>query len=322
MNVANFTQDCIIWKVVLLAILGMHLMSGLIFLGIIAAGASIAWIADELEDEDTNSSDEPDASAPEEEGQNLVFNGDADLVGTEGNDTLSAGQDEDLAPEQISLLGGDDTATLDVHIGVEVSGGEGNDVLTSTAVGNVLDGGEGNDTLRGIDANNMLGGAGDDEITFDSDVEPNSSTARIAGGEGNDTIAVFANVGVDAPDRGGAVITGGEGSDSFEVTLHLENSTVDLDGSGGPLETGIARIDDFDPDEDSLLIQLEADEDARGRVFQTNLDQVEEDGRYVSTFTFTFPESQNIADAAEAQAILTVVSNAPFDLEDVTLMRV
>lgn len=298
-------------------------MYGLIILSVLVAGGSIAWIADEFDsDDDSSNEDEPKpVEPPVEEGQNLLFDGADSLIGTNGDDTLAAGQDEDLAPEEVLLLGGDDVATVDVQIGAGVSGGEGNDHLTSTSVGNQLDGGEGNDTLHGIDANNLFGGAGNDSITFESGVESIDQTAQISGGEGDDTISLSVDVGIDAPDRGGAIISGGDGSDSFEVMMHLENSTVDVDGSGGPLTTGIARITDFDPSEDSLLIQLESDQDAQDRVFQASFEQVEEDGQFVSTFTFTFPENINIADAAEARATLTVVSDTPFGLGDVSIVR-
>jgi hypothetical protein len=306
-------------------------MYGLIALSVLVAGASIAWIADGIDDDDVNTNDEEwgvdepvavdqEEPDPVEEGQNLLFDGTANLIGTGGDDTLSAGQDEDLAPERVSLLAGDDVATIDVPFGVTVSGGDGDDQLSSFSVGNVLDGGEGNDTLYGIDANNMFGGVGDDDITFDSDVELNSSTARISGDAGDDKITVLADVGVDEPDKGGAIISGGEGADIFEVVMNLENSLVDVNGSGGPLSTRLGRIADFDPSVDMLQIEMETDAESQGRVFTVDMEQSEEDGRYTSLITFTFHKNTNI-DAAEAEAVLVVVSNAPFDMNDINIVR-
>lgn len=318
-------------------------MFGFVFLSLLVAGGSIALIADGFDDDAANEGEtgdlspdlpepeepepeepeepepEPEEPEPVEEGMNLLFDGAEDLLGGAGNDTVSAGQNADLAPEQIVLMGGDDVAVVDTQIGAGVFGGAGDDHLTSTDYGTLLNGGQGDDTLSGIGANNMSGGDGDDSIVFDNTGEPTDATTWISGGDGDDTISAMVNVGIDAPDYGGAVVSGGEGSDSFELHMHLHNSTTDLDGGG--LQTGTVRLSDFDPTEDKLLISLEASEGAASRVFQTNLEQVEQDGRFVSTFTFTFHEDGNVSDAAEARAFLTVESNAPFGLEDVTFLR-
>lgn len=324
-------------------------MFGFVLLSLLVAGGSIALIADGFDDDTAANEDglddlDPDLPEPEEpepepepeepepvpeepepepepveEGMNLLFDGAEDLLGGAGNDTVSAGQNADLAPEQIVLMGGDDVAVVDTQIGAGVFGGEGDDHLTSLDYGTPLAGGEGDDTLSGIGANNMSGGDGDDSIVFDNTGEPIDATAWISGGEGDDTISALVNVGIDAPDYGGAVISGGEGSDSFELHMHLHNSTTDLDGGG--LQTGTVRLTDFDPTEDNLLISLDSSEGAASRVFQANLEQVEQDGRYVSTFTFTFHEDSNISDAAEAQAFLTVESDTPFGFENVTIVR-
>lgn len=185
----------------------------------------------------------------------------------------------------------------------------------------MLEGGEGDDTLHGIDANNMFGGDGNDDITFDSNVELNSSVARIGGGAGDDTISILTDVGIDTPDRGGAIVSGGDGSDDFEVVMHLQNSQEDADGSGS-LETSIGRITDFDPDEDSLVIELDPDADARSRVFSVSMEQSEEDGQYSSLLTFTFHPNGNVDDGAEARAFLEVQSASPFDLNDLSIGRV
>lgn len=304
-------------------------MYGIILLSILVAGGSIAWIADSVGDDSENGNEDldavdpqdPDSAEPAADGRNLLFDGAGILTGTDGNDTLSAGQDSALAPEQVSLLGGDDVAAIDVPFGVTLSGGAGDDHLTSTSVGNVLEGGEGNDTLYGIDANSLFGGGGDDNITFDSNVELNSSVAHIAGGAGDDTISVLTDVGIDTPDRGGAIVAGGDGSDVFEVVMHLENSAEDVDGSG-TLETRIGRITDFDPSEDSLVIELDPAADAQSRAFSVAMEQSEENGQYSSLITFTFHPNGNIDNGAEAQAVLEVVSKSPFGLNDLSIARV
>lgn len=259
--------------------------------------------------------DDTSESAPqtEETGETLTFDGSETLDGTQGDDTLAAGQDDDLAPETVNLLGGDDTATIDLPYDITVNGGDGNDILSSTNVGNTLNGEAGDDTLSGIDATSMYGGAGDDHITFDSDVELNSSVARIDGGDGDDHIDVFADAGVNTFDRGGALLTGGDGSDDFNVVLDLQNSQEDA----SIITTSVARIGDFNPDDDSIRIEIERNDATADRNVIIGLDQTEENGSFTSRITLTFAET---VDATQAVATLTVISNGPFTLGDIQLV--
>ncbi|MEY8840524.1 calcium-binding protein [Cribrihabitans sp. XS_ASV171] len=290
-------------------------------LGFLVLGGSIALLGDAFDSSDDpvtedDGSDIPDS--PTVEGEVLLFDGESTLAGTEGNDTIYPGQDPDLVPEEIYLLDGDDVATIDTQVGGVVSGGGGDDHIVSTDYGTPLEGGEGDDTLSGIGANNMSGGAGNDSIIFDNTGGTIDAAAVITGDEGDDTISGLVNVGIDAPDYGGAILFGGEGNDSFDILMEVKNSANDLDGGG--LETGTVRIADFDPAEDSLVIDFGFDEESEGREFQTDFEQTEEDGRFLSTFTFTFLEDETMSDAAEAIARLRVMSNAPFGLEDVSIL--
>lgn len=295
---------------VLLSLLGTALFGALAF----------DWF--DGNDDDQNDEPQPDNEVGNDEpqpdneiGQELSYDGSDLLEGTEGDDTLPAGQDSNLAPEEISLLGGNDTAIIEDPFDITVSGGEGDDTLSSAAVGNILDGGAGNDILTGIDANSMFGGSGDDQITFDSDVELNSSVARIDGGEGNDTINILADAGVNTADRGGAIVEGGTGADEFNIVLDLQNSTDEA----SILNTAVARIGDFSPSEDALVIEVDQNGGTIDRDVDVELNQTEENGTYTSLITLTFGETDN---ATQATATLTVFSAAPFTLDDIQLIGV
>lgn len=285
-------------SLLLLSLLGSALLGTVVF--------------DWFDDDDDGQND----NTPENEmGRELNYDGSDLLEGTEGDDTLPAGQDESLVPDTINLSGGDDIAVVEDPFAIIVSGGEGDDTLVSTAVGNTLDGGAGNDTLTGIDANSMFGGSGDDQITFDSDVELHSSVARIDGGEGDDTINILADAGVNTADRGGAIVEGGNGSDDFKIVLDLQNSQ----GEESILNTAVARINDFTPSEDTLVIEVARNDETADRDVTAELDQTEEDGTYTSLITLTFDETD---DATQAKATLTVISNAAFTLDDIQLIGV
>ncbi|MCI5096851.1 MAG: hypothetical protein MRY77_11110 [Rhodobacteraceae bacterium] len=301
-------------------------MYGLIFAGILLAGASIAWIVDDSDDDIAQeTTDEPEVEEPEVEiGQNLLFDGSLMLQGTEGDDTLLADQDDSLMePERIELLGGDDLAILDEHIGVGVFGGEGDDTLSSTAYGTYLYGEAGDDVLTGSIANSMYGGEGNDQITHHMDIDRGPGWTHLIGDEGDDTLSVYTGVGTDEyrSELTTFGIEGGEGEDTMELFLTLENSDVELEGDQQLLNS-LGGIRDFDPEEDSLLIQIDAEDEAADREFETELEQEERDGRFYSTLTFTFLEDDDIPDAREAVAVLSIASNTAFTLDDIQIVRV
>lgn len=103
----------------------------------------------------------------------------------------------------------------------ERRGTEGNDLMISTG-GEILMGLEGDDTL----------------ITY--------GDSTLMGGEGDDTLV---SVG------GGAVLNGGEGADTFVINLlELSDEGDLLDINGAPVSPTV--IDDFNPDEDRLVLDL------------------------------------------------------------------
>ncbi|MCF6232676.1 MAG: hypothetical protein L3J36_06220 [Rhodobacteraceae bacterium] len=241
------------------------------------------------------------------------------LGGTNGDDILPAGQDGELAPGIIDLMAGDDTAVVEHPFSIEVLGGDGDDTLSSTAVGNTLVGGAGDDILTGIDATNMDGGVGDDVITFDSDVEVNDSAAIIDGGAGNDTINIFADAGVDTLDRGGAIVTGGEGQDEFNIALDLLASQRYLGAKDGLLETRIARIGNFDPDEDAITIEIIRNEETADRdISEMGFEQTEEDGVFTTEVSIYFEATDT---AIEAVSAFRIVSSGAFTLNDIGLVN-
>lgn len=249
------------------------------------------------------------------EGQVLAYNGSSLLEGTEGDDTLPAGQDNSLAPERLDLLGGDDVAVIEEQIGVGVFGGTGNDSLTSTVVANALFGGDGNDTLASIDGNDMYGGAGDDLITFDGDVQLGDMAAHINGGAGNDTINIMQDAGVNHYNLGGAIVEGGEGADVFNYVIDLQNSVDDP----ANLRTFLSPIRDFNPNEDKLSIQVDKSDLTADRDVTIAMEQTEVNGTFTSVISLTFAGT---ADTTQAVAQLRVTSNAAFGLEDIQFVNV
>jgi Ca2+-binding RTX toxin-like protein len=126
----------------------------------------------------------------------------------------------------IKILGlaGNDTLTVDDANGpmpsANLSGGDGNDVLTGSASDDVLDGGAGNDTLNGRDGNDtLLGGAGNDILNG------GRGTDQLFGGDGDDQF-------VWNPGDGSDVIEGENGNDTLVFNGANVNETVDLSANG------------------------------------------------------------------------------------------
>lgn len=269
--------------------------------------------------------DEPqgDETPPDDPGQVLSFDGSALLEGTEGDDTLPAGQDNSLQPEVIDLLGGDDTANIEIYDDITVNGGDGNDSITATGVTNILEGGAGNDTLSGDDSNTLNGGEGDDVLNFTHGSYDQGEWGAANGGAGDDTINLRADALIFEPlllDVGGVDIRGGDGSDDINIKYALN----ELEGDLTPLNdsrSGFVRISDFNPNEDSLLIEVDQDSETVDRDVTVELyqDQREEDGTYISTIKLTFEETSESAQATNA---LRVLSSVPFTLDDIQLVGV
>ncbi|MEH6737363.1 MAG: hypothetical protein V7695_02300 [Sulfitobacter sp.] len=209
----------------------------------------------------------------------------SDIIGTDGNDTLISEYttDEDFYRDvgNIRLGDGDDLVDIPLY-GPNIEGGLGNDTITFTGIGGSVSGGddlieagtdlstlngdEGNDTLIGNDNNNLYGGAGDD-LLIGEVIDYYSGSFVIDGGTGDDTIMVSTDIGYPADAIPATSVTGGEGADSIELLLKMNGgyygdfpSTSDTERA-----TGIS-LDDFNADEDSLVIQVDRAEGNEDRV--------------------------------------------------------
>jgi len=293
-------------------------MIALILMGILSTTIMGMFVFDLFDDNDNKEAGEED-TPPAELGLELMFDGSEILQGTEGDDTLPGGQDAALAPDTINLLGGDDIAVLEEISRITVSGGDGDDILSSTGVGNQLYGDAGNDTLTGIDANSLYGGAGDDTLSFFGNVFLHDENGRIDGGMGNDTI----NLRVEAllpyfisSDVGGVIIRGGSGSDEFNIVYELYENIETTD----QLKSSFGRILDFEPNEDKLVIEVDRNDETADREVSVELDQTETDaGTFSTIVTLTFAETDL---ATEATATIRIQSTEPFTMDDIVLIAV
>jgi Ca2+-binding RTX toxin-like protein len=181
----------------------------------------------------------------------ITGDGEQSIFGTQGDDTLSSGGDNDV------LNGGSGDDTL--------NGESGNDDLKGGADDDTLNGGGGNDTLNGgTDSDTMAGGSGSDtyvvgqldDIVIEGFDEGSADAVQSAVncilwdnverltltgsanrfGTGNDlNNTIVGNSGNNLLDgRGGAdTVRGGGGAD----TLRWSSSDVLLDGGGGNNDT-------------------------------------------------------------------------------------
>ncbi|MGE8068474.1 type I secretion C-terminal target domain-containing protein, partial [Pseudomonas sp. NPDC089569] len=154
------------------------------------------------------------------------------LTGTAGNDTLVAGDGDNI------LNGGDGNDILVAGAGNnELHGGAGNDLLFSGPGNDLLDGGIGNDTasyahatagvkvdLSLLTAQNTLG-AGTDTLTgienlvgsnFNDTLTGDNNSNIINGGLGNDVLNGGGGDDLLIGGLGNNTLTGGSGADTFE----------------------------------------------------------------------------------------------------------
>ncbi|KIC18861.1 calcium-binding protein [Leisingera sp. ANG-Vp] len=198
-------------------------------------------------------------------GDDLLHSGNhGAAAGGEGNDTIDAGffnevtggSGDDLidTAHTSEIDGGSGNDTIDANGHSTISGGSGNDVINGGWESRVAGGG-GSDTLYGGRGSTLGGGAGDDEIHSwastgarsyiyggqGADFLTNVGNASLDGGAGNDTLS-FLDTG-----RAG-VLSGGDGADEFNIGTRGTRSFSPDDA------VIIARIEDFDPEEDVLVL--------------------------------------------------------------------
>lgn len=202
----------------------------------------------------------------------LVGGGDADFaIGGGGHDTIRAGSGADSLSGQNGkdvLIGGSGDDTLSGGGGADkakgnggndqISGGGGRDRIYGGGGGDTLSGDGGHDKLYGNGGrDHLVGGGGKDLLVgggghdfMDGGTYPD----RLVGGNGNDTL--LGAEGGDKLDGGGGndLLEGGGGND----TLRGGGGRDHLIGGAGRdtfiFSGGHDRIDDFDPEADTLLL--------------------------------------------------------------------
>jgi Ca2+-binding RTX toxin-like protein len=227
------------------------------------------WRDDEFVSTDTPPPDpEGQRLSLDDEGGALIGSRAGDtLTGGAGNDWIEGGGGDDL------ILGGAGDDTLIGGIGrTTLIGGTGNDRLIAGGGTARMHGGDGDDWLTGAwGSDTLFGGAGDDTLeggAGDDMLVAGTGANLLEGGWGNDTL-----VGVTLDDQGRDIggadtLNGGEGADLLIL------GDGDLAHGGEGADTFVlgdwmrgddpARITDFAPGEDRILLYSSAGASAPG----------------------------------------------------------
>lgn len=277
---------------------------------------------------DGSSDDGDDVLIEDETEDPPVLTREGDIISaTEGNDRLETSDFEEIedaaSANTVNLLGGDD---LFEHLGelngeAIVNGGEGNDSISSTGeFEDTLNGDAGNDTLTSSISTSSDGGVGDDILKYDhGDGLGDHGTAIIEGGEGDDTIYVSETFGTDNLfDNSGAVVRGGNGADTilFELRDGVTPEAAALNVGYEGEDTSLIMIADFEPQEDSLVVDITSFA-AQGNLefFDAELAENEE-GTYELALSF-------MAEGATAPftATLNIESESALGLQFITIVN-
>ncbi|MBR9842118.1 MAG: calcium-binding protein [Rhodobacteraceae bacterium] len=212
----------------------------------------------------------------------LGWTGEDSLLGEEGDDTLEGGYGDDTLTGGAGddsllggfgfdhLFGGDGNDTLNAgDEGGVLWGEDGDDLLLNEGTTtSVLIGGDGDDTLTGRGADELVGGDGSDHLSFNGgalaeaegtdDPEIWYSGALLNGGDGDDTLEANFDTFQTATNSANvynSYFIGGDGADTFLIDTNMDaNTTVQ-----SSLSEALIEIQDYDPSEDTLLIETEND---------------------------------------------------------------
>jgi len=196
----------------------------------------------------------------------LANTGEDVLVGGDGVDVYFQNDDVNTegAPLEINLRGGDDFAEIDRDFrgldGVVLRGGEGDDILSSDGLQVFIRGGSGDDTITTLDTARVNGGDGNDTIFADARFSRDVDEATfLNGGEGDDDITAARVFNVTSSISNPLVMEGGEGADTFTIEAEYLELFGLSDAEPRPVELrDFATITDFDPEEDKLVIKYQS----------------------------------------------------------------
>ncbi|WP_152926409.1 hypothetical protein [Shimia sp. SK013] len=190
---------------------------------------------------------------------------------------------------------------------------------------------DGTDTLLGTEGDDILIGEHDPALEpsvvellggDDVAIAPTLSDGptSVYGGEGDDVFNVRTSIGDDRPEFGGFGLQGGEGSDTFNLTLEVVDQDTDVDGDG-EVSINAGVVQDFDPAEDSLVIDIERYATFLDREITVDFEQTSGStavwGEDETTLTFNLAATAN---AAAAVSTITIYSDVPFTVDDIQIL--
>lgn len=174
-------------------------------------------------------------------------------MGTSGNDTI-----EISSTDNVLVSGGEGDDTITTGSGHDIlKGGEGDDTLKGNAGDDLLMGGEGSDTLIGDAGEDWLvGGEGDDTLTGGADAD----TFIFSPGHGNDSITDFT---VDSDTINLSLYDNITSFDQLTITQNGTDAVIDLSGEGGGTITlENVNLNDLDAEDFSFYVPPAAETDA------------------------------------------------------------
>ena len=277
-------------------------------------GSALVGVSFINDNEDVADSDE--ATDGQTEVDTSIFTGTAEADVVDDSTTLAT----DV--EGMELYGGDDVVDVTNYFLTDLDAGEGDDSIDVDAYYATINGGEGDDTLIVNGGNAIYGDAGNDTIETTQSSVGDYPTTIADGGDGDDVLTArdtaFYNTMFTVNDSG-VNMTGGEGADTFNVIYAADDVDPDALSGGEAYHNNLVAITDFDPSEDTLVVEVETSDADLERDVDAQMEQTDNgDGTYTSVITLTLTKEGMDDGVTE----LTVISNAPFTLDDIQLVGV